>query len=852
MGDHQRLGFTLDEALSSLGFGTFQSLALVFAGIGWFSEAMEMTLLSFIGPAVKSQWSLSPTEESLISTAVFGGMLIGAYLWGFISDTYGRRTGIRGVVVVVAGAGFLSAFSPNYISLVILRCLLGFGVAGGHVFGSWFLEFIPSSNRGAWMLSMLVFWILGELFEASLAWLIMPRLGWRWLLALSSIPSFLAVIFSTFIPESPSGHSLCGSIITLSENVQDVSLYRNVLITCSAEIPGLVIATVLMDRVGRKLTMESLSILTVILLIPLTFHQNEIVTTSLLFGARMLLFAALSSLTIYAKEVYPTSIRASGSGLATSVGRIGGMICPLVAVGLVRGCHQTIAVVLFGIVIIISGICVLFFPFETKGRGLEDIMADSNPVYTLDEALTTIGFGKYQGLLLAYGGLGWIAEAMEMMILSFIGSAVQSEWNLSPGEKSFISTAVFAGMLVGAFSWGAISDTYGRKKGILGVASITAIAGLLSAFSPNYTSLIIIRCIAGVGLGGMHIFTSWFLEFVPTPNRGAWMIVFSSFWTLGTIFEAGLAWIIMPVFGWRWLVALSSIPSFIVLLFYVLTPESPRYLYTKGKIDEARIVLKKAALLNGTILQNGTLVSDQFEDHETTTSENTHLLSQKEKTNNYETSSSSLSILFSSRLIRTNLLLWFLYFGNTFSYYGIILLTSELSSGQSKCTTITLNSEKSQNASLYVDVFVTSLAELPGLVLSTFIVDRVGRKPSMVLMFVLGFVLLLPLMVHRNEILTTTLLFGARTFISATFVVACIYAPEVYPTSARTTGVGIATAIGRIGGMICPLVAVGLVNGCHQASAIVLFEITILLSGLSVWLSPFETNRRNLADTIVL
>ncbi|KAL3825512.1 hypothetical protein ACJIZ3_021541 [Penstemon smallii] len=476
-------------------------------------------------------------------------------------------------------------------------------------------------------------------------------------------------------------------------------------------------------------------------------------------------------------------------------------------------------------------------------------MADSNPVYTLDEALTTIGFGKYQGLLLAYGGLGWIAEAMEMMILSFIGSAVQSEWNLSPAEKSFISTAVFAGMLVGAFSWGAISDTYGRKKGILGVASITAIAGLLSAFSPNYTSLIIIRCIAGVGLGGMHIFTSWFLEFVPTPNRGAWMIVFSSFWTLGTIFEAALAWIIMPRFGWRWLVALSSLPSFIVLLFYGLTPESPRYLCTKGKIDEARIILKQAASLNGTILQIGTLVSDQFDDHDTvfTSSENTHFLSRKENT-----SSSSLSILFSSRLIRTNLLLWFLYFGNTFSYYGIILLTSELSSGQSKCTTNTLNSEKSQNASLYIDVFVTSLAELPGLVLSAFIVDRVGRKLSMVLMFVLGFVLLLPLMVHQNEILTTTLLFGARTFISATFVVACIYAPEVYPTSARTTGVGIATSIGRIGGMICPLVAVGLVNGCHQASAILLFEITILLSGLSVWLSPFETNRKNLADTIVL
>ncbi|KAL0410346.1 UNVERIFIED_CONTAM: Organic cation/carnitine transporter 7 [Sesamum latifolium] len=79
--EDQGNGYTVDEALSSVGFGTFQVLALVFAGIGWCSDAMEVTLLSFIGPALESEWSLSPTEESLLSTAVFGGMLVGSYSW---------------------------------------------------------------------------------------------------------------------------------------------------------------------------------------------------------------------------------------------------------------------------------------------------------------------------------------------------------------------------------------------------------------------------------------------------------------------------------------------------------------------------------------------------------------------------------------------------------------------------------------------------------------------------------------------------------------------------------------------------------------------------------------------------
>ncbi|KAL1531256.1 organic cation/carnitine transporter 7-like isoform X2 [Salvia divinorum] len=285
-------------------------------------------------------------------------------------------------------------------------------------------------------------------------------------------------------------------------------------------------------------------------------------------------------------------------------------------------------------------------------------MGDSDHVYSLDEALATVGFGKYQGLMLAYGGLGYIADAMEIMILSFIGAAVESEWHLSFGEKSLISTVVFAGMLVGSYFWGVISDAYGRKKGILGLAIVTSVAGLLSAFSPNYTSLLILRCIAGAGLGGMHTFTTWFLEFIPVPNRGVWMIVFSSFWTVRTIFEAGLAWIVMPKFGWRWLIAISSEHCFIVHLLYCLVPETPR-----------------------TTLQNGTLVLDHIkDDNDFPPPEDAPVV---DEADNYKSSPSpsTFFLLFSPKLIRTTLALWFLYFGNTFSYYGVILLTSELSNG---------------------------------------------------------------------------------------------------------------------------------------------------------------------------
>ena len=90
MGD-QSIGYTPEEAISVIGFGKFQGLILVFAGLGWISEAMEMMILSFVGVAVQSEWGLSPAEESLITSVVFAGMLAGCYFWGIISDAYGRR-----------------------------------------------------------------------------------------------------------------------------------------------------------------------------------------------------------------------------------------------------------------------------------------------------------------------------------------------------------------------------------------------------------------------------------------------------------------------------------------------------------------------------------------------------------------------------------------------------------------------------------------------------------------------------------------------------------------------------------------------------------------------------------------
>lgn len=174
----------------------------------------------------------------------------------------------------------------------------------------------------------------------------------------------------------------------------------------------------------------------------------------------------------------------------------------------------------------------------------------------------------------------------------------------------------------------------------------------------------------------------------------------------------------MPKFGWRWLLAFSSLPSFLLLLFYRMAPESPRYLCMKGRTSEAMHILEKMARINRAKLPTGVLISDKRTelDENPHPSESTDLIHAQDKNtavvDEVEAETGGIiafSKLLSPELIRSTLLLWMTFFGNAFSYYGIVLLTSELSAGSSKCMSEPMLMH-SVESSLYKDVFISSFA----------------------------------------------------------------------------------------------------------------------------------------------
>src|ERR671915_1723082 len=248
-----------------------------------------------------------------------------------------------------------------------------------------------------------------------------------------------------------------------------------------------------------------------------------------------------------------------------------------------------------------------------EGQRIERrVIVATTRALTVQGAIDHIGFGRFQKRLLGVCGVTWAADAAEVLLLGFALPSVIGEFGITTAQGGLIASATFAGMLVGAWFWGTISDYIGRRIGFQVTVMIFALFGLLSAFAPGWEWLAILRFLTGFGLGGaLPLDFSVYAEFLPSENRGRNLVLLESFWAVGTIIAAGLAWLIVPGFGWRPLLATSAVAAILVLWIRRSVPESPRYLAISGKADEAREILAGIARQNGQPVPEQDLVAER-------------------------------------------------------------------------------------------------------------------------------------------------------------------------------------------------------------------------------------------------
>ncbi|XP_060238570.1 synaptic vesicle 2-related protein isoform X2 [Meriones unguiculatus] len=387
----------------------------------------------------------------------------------------------------------------------------------------------------------------------------------------------------------------------------------------------------------------------------------------------------------------------------------------------------------------------------------------TDDTFMVEDAVEAIGFGRFQWKLSVLTGLAWMADAMEMMILSILAPQLHCEWRLPSWQVALLTSVVFIGMMSSSTLWGNISDQYGRKTGLKISVLWTLYYGVLSAFAPVYSWILVLRGLVGFGIGGVPQSVTLYAEFLPMKARAKCILLIEVFWAIGTVFEVLLAVFVMPSLGWRWLLMLSAAPLllFAVLCFWL--PESARYDVLSGNQEKAIATLKRIATENGAPMPLGKLIISRQEDR------------------------GKMRDLFTPHFRWTTLLLWFIWFSNAFSYYGLVLLTTELFQAGDVCSISSRKKAVEAKCSLaceylskedYMDLLWTTLSEFPGVLVTLWVIDRLGCKKTMALCFIIFSLcsLLLFICIGRNVL--TLLLFIARAFISGGFQAAYVYTPE--------------------------------------------------------------------------
>lgn len=402
------------------------------------------------------------------------------------------------------------------------------------------------------------------------------------------------------------------------------------------------------------------------------------------------------------------------------------------------------------------------------------------------QRLERLPLGRPHLKLLLQGGLGYTFDGMDGAIVAFLLPPVTALWSLSSGQVGLLGSSVLIGYLFGALSAGVLGDLIGRRMVMMAALAVYAIASLIAAAAPSWEFLFAFRVIAGFGTGAESAIIAPFLaEFIPARYRGRFVGSLAGFFSFGFVLAALLGYFIVSANsqGWRIVQVLTAVPIVLLLWWRRSIPESPRYLLARGRLDEAEAVV--ADLERRTVAATGRpleQVSEPAPEAPPTQPARGSLLK-------------NLAYLWSRDLAKRTAVVWVIWFAITFSFYGFFTWIPSLLVDQG--LTIT----KSFGFSLLI-----YLAQIPGYYSAAFLSERLDRKWTMAGYLVGGALSALGLALAGSN--TGVLVAGIflSLFMNGTYATVYSYTPEVYPTAIRSTGMGTASAFGRVGGILAPII----------------------------------------------
>ncbi|SHM13701.1 MFS transporter, putative metabolite:H+ symporter [Paracoccus solventivorans] len=422
---------------------------------------------------------------------------------------------------------------------------------------------------------------------------------------------------------------------------------------------------------------------------------------------------------------------------------------------------------------------------------------------TVDDALSEAGAGRFQRRLMAIFGLVWAADAMQVVAVGFAAPSIAASFGLDMRTALQSGTLFFLGMFLGAALFGRLADRVGRRNVLIVTVACDAVFGLASAFSPDFQWLLALRFLTGAAVGGtLPVDYAMMAEFLPPKNRGRWLVWLEGFWALGTLIVALTAWAAATwALGapWKLIYIVAALPACIGIFLRLWVPESPMYLLRRDREPQARAIINRVRVANGApaLPEGARLILPP-------------------------TAPTPAGGILAPGLARTTLAVLSVWFLVSLSYYGVFVwLPGKLAT------------EGFGFVRGYGFLVVLALAQLPGYALAAWGVDNWGRQRTLRIFLMLSALGCLAFVTAGSALLVAGALMLMSFALLGTWGALYALTPEVYPTTLRATGMGMAGAIARLGGLAAPSVLAVLATSDFNAMIGLFAALLVLAAVLS-------------------